>query len=428
MERMVRGAMILGMLLVVVLAVASCAPGAAPTPTSTTAPAATPAAAPKIEATKPAATSPTAPPKALAPYKIGVVLSQSGPFSGLGIPGREAAVATVNEINAAGGVNGRKLDLVVEDDGGDETKAILAVKKLIDTDKVLAFVGPTGTGLSMAAIPVIEEAKVAALVYSGSDAPVDPVRKYVFKFVPGDRKIYPEIHAYFKSKGVKKLAVLYPATATGKSALAFIQSNAPKEGFELVAPESYDVNDKDFAAQLTKIKAAGGEALIIPDSSVATALIARQMKTLGLNIPWSGPYGLASPVNVQTAGDAFDGLVLPVPKVYVAKELPDSDPQKKVSLDFQASVQKATGKETDPIAMHGWDGVMIISEALRKNNPDPANLEDARAKVRDGIESLKGFPAVVGVLTLSPQDHEGLPAGWSAMAELRGGKFSLFKK
>lgn len=423
-------ATVLSILVVASLLVAACAPTAAPTPTPIPkVPAATPTgAAPKAEATKPAAASPTSPPKAeLAPYKIGVVLALSGGFTGLGIPSRDAVVALANEINAGGGINGRKLDLAIYDDGTDETKAILAIKKAIADDKVLAIIGPTGSGSSMAAIPVVEDAQVPMIVVGSGDAIVNPVKKWVFKFVSGEMKNIPEQYAYLKSKGVKKLATLNPNNAVGKAGTAYIQPTAAKEGFELVAQEVYDPNDKDFGAQLTKIKASGAQGLIVYDATVTTALVAKQMKAMGIDVPWTGPYGIIGPANVQAAGEAFDGLVVPAPKVYVVNELPDSDPQKKAALQFIDAFKKTTGKEPDPVGMHGWDGMLIIAEALKKSNPDPANLADARAKIRDGIEGLKNFPAVVSILNVSPTDHEGMPPNWMALVQVKGGKFSLAK-
>lgn len=424
-------AALLSILVIASFVLAACAPAAAPTATPTKAPAAAPttSAAPTAaaQATKPAAVTPTAPAKALDPYKIGVVLALSGYYTAIGIPGRDGAMAAANEINAAGGINGRKLDLVVYDDGTDETKAVLAVKKAVNDDKVVAVVGPTGSGLPMAAMPVIEEAQVPMLAIGSGDSIVNPVKKWAFKFISGEAKNIPEIYSFFKSKGVKKLALLYPSTAVGKAGLGFIEPSASKEGFELVAIESYGPEDKDFAPQLTKLKSTGAQGLIVYDASIASALIGKQMKDMGISIPWSGPYGMIGPANVKAAGDGFDNLVVPAPKEYVANQLPDSDPQKKASLQFMEAYKKTTGKDADPLAMHGWDAVMIIAEALKKTNPDPANLADTRAKIRDGIEGLKNYAAVVSILNLSPTDHEGMPPGWSALVSVKDGKFSIAK-
>ncbi|MDP2660249.1 MAG: ABC transporter substrate-binding protein [Dehalococcoidia bacterium] len=213
----------------------------------------------------------------------------------------------------------------------------------------------------------------------------------------------------------------------GKESLNRVKPAAPKAGVELVSLESYGPDDKDFAPQLTKIKASGAQAVILYDSGIASALIARQMKSMGINVPWTAPYGILGPANIQAAGDAFDGLTVPAPKIYVAEQLPDSDPQKKMDLQFKESFKKTAGKDPDPLAMHGWDAVIVIAEAIKRTNADPDNLTEARAKIRDGIEGLKDFPAVVSSLTLSPSDHEGMPAGWSALVQVNGGKFSIAK-
>lgn len=430
MKYLAKFSVMLAILVIGSIGVGACVPAAAPTTTPTKAPAAAPAtaAAPAAAAPTPAPAGTTAPAKALSPIKIGIVVALSGYYTALGIPIRDGAVAAAALLNDAGGINGRKVELVILDDGTDETKGVLAAKKLINDDKVLAAHGPTGTGLSMAAIPVYQEGETPHIAISAADTIVDPVKKWTFKFVPGETKLVPEQLAYMKSKGVNKLALLTPATAIGKESLLRILPAAPKAGFELVAQESYGADDKDFAAQLTKIKASGAQGVIIYDSGIASALIARQMKTMGMSMPRTGPYGVLGPANIQAAGDAFDGLTLPAPKVYVAEQLPDSDPQKKVVLQYKEAFKKATGKEADPLGMHGWDAVMVVAEAIKRTNANPDNLGEARAKIRDGIEGLKGFPAVVSPLSLSPSDHEGMPSGWSALVEVQGGKFNILSR
>lgn len=424
---------LVALLLLASLVVGACAPAAAPTATPTKAPAVTPTtaaastSAATAQPTKPAAASPTTPPKALSPIKIGIIVALSGYYTALGIPIRDGAVAAAEALNASGGVNGRKIELVILDDGTDETKAVLAAKKLINDDKVLAVHGPTGTGLSMAAIPVFQEGATPHIAISAADTIIDPVKKWTFKFVPGETKLVPEQLAYLKSKGVTKLALLTPATALGKESLNRVQPAAPKAGMEIVSMESYGADDKDFAAQLTKIKASGAQGLIVYDSGTASALIAKQMKSMNINLPWTAPYGILGPANITAAGDAFDGLTVPAPKIYVAEQLPDNDTQKKVALQFKESFKKTSGKDADPLAMHGWDAVMVFAEAIKRTNADPDKLTEARAKIRDGIEGLTNFPAVVSSLTLSPTDHEGMPSGWSALVEVRGGKFSIVR-
>lgn len=424
---------ILTILFVLSMVSAACSPAVAPSATPTKAPAAaSPTEASKTEvqkpeATKPVATSPAAPAKTLAPYKIGLVISLSGYFTAIGIPTRDAAVALANEINAGGGINGRRLELVVFDDGSDETKAVLAYKKVINDDKVLAIVGPASTGFASAVAPVAEESQVPAFVVAGGTELFKPVRKFIFSFVPSEATMIPEMYRYLKSKGIKKLATLNPMTGTGKMATAYIKETAAKEGFEVVAQESFEPNDKEFTPQLTKIKAAGANGLLVYDGSVASALIAKQMKSMNINIPWVGPYGLLNDAVIKAAGDAFDGLVAATPKFYVPEQLSDDDPQKKLALQYNAVYKKSTGKEADPMGVSGWDPVLAIAEALKRSNPDPDKLAEAQAKLRDAIEGLKNFATVTAVISMSPTDHQGFPPNWMVSVELQGGKFKLLK-
>lgn len=406
-------------IVVSVIGLAACTPGAAPTSVPSGAGATAPAVTPGVK--------PTAPATSLAPYKVVAIFAQTGPMSGPGIPLRDAIVTLAADINATGGINGRKLDLAVYDDESDDSKSFLALKKALETDKALVVVGPIGSGPVMGAIPVVEEARVPALVVASADSIVRPVKKWVFKLVSGEAEQVPPMYTYMKAKGVKKLALLLTKSPSAVGAGDFIKATASKEGFELVATEVYEPTDKDFLPQLTRIKAAGAQGVITWDATVTTALIARQMKAMDLNIPWTGTTGLASPGQVKAAGDAFDGLVLPTPKTYVWEQLPDTDAQKKAAQRRYDLVRKSTGKDPDPGGFAGWDALLMISEAIKRTNPDPDNLSDARAKVRDGIESLSNFPGLNSVYKMGPTDHMGYPPDALALVEIRGGKFSLWK-
>lgn len=366
-------------------------------------------------------------PGAKAPFKVGVSLALSGPAATVGIPSRDGAVAAAKDINEKGGINGRTLELVVYDDEGDATKAVLNVKKLIQEDQVLAIFGPGGTDPTFAAIPIVEEAKVPLLGFAAADQVVSPVKKWVFKLIPGERLAVGEIYTLLKKKAWKKIAIINSQAGYATGARDFIQKTAAQEGFNLVASEAYAPGDKDMKPQLTRIKAANPDVIIVYGVDPAAAIIAKNMKELGMNTPFTGPNGMVAPAVVEIAGDAYDGLTLPLPRIYVADQLADSDPQKPAINRFKEAMKKSTGKDPDPLSMNGWDPILVIAEALKKADPDPSKVTEARTKVRDAMEGIKNLATVVAPLTFSATDHEGIPTGFMVLAELRGKKFTLLK-
>jgi branched-chain amino acid transport system substrate-binding protein len=390
-----RKAMSLGLIAILMLIAAACLPGQAPGPKT--------------------------------PYKVGISLALSGPLAVVGVPSRDGALALAKDVNERGGINGHELKLVVYDDAGDATKAVLNVKKLVQEDQVLAIFGPGSSDGVFAAIPIVEKAKITMLGFAAADKVVNPVRKWVFKLIPGERLSIGEIYSYIKKKGWTKIALIHTQAGYALGAKDYIQRTAAKQGFELVAVESYAPRDKDMKPQLTRIKAANPQVIITYAVDPGVAIIAKNIRELGIKTPFLGPHGMVAPALVKFAGEAYDGLTLPVPRIYVADQLPKDDPQKPAIDRFREAMTKYTGKAPDPMSMNGWDPMLVIAEALKRSDPDPAKLKEARAKVRDAIEGIKNFPAVIAPLTFSPTDHEGIPTGFMVVAKLEGGKFTLLK-
>ncbi len=414
---MFRKGTMLTVLMGLVLALLACTPAApAPTPTS-----GKPAAG-----AAPTSAAPSTAPKAA--FKVGAVLSLSGAFATLGLAKREAMNLVLEQVNAKGGINGHRLDLIIYDDESDETKGVLAAKKLITSDDVLMVIGPSSSGVGMALAPVAEEAKVPNLNIASTLKLADPVRKYVFKATQSERVMMEDIYAFLKKKGVSKIAVLNQGAAYGKGGREYIEKTAASNGFKVVAAEEYGPTDTDMRPQLTKIKATDAEYLVIYGAEAAGALAAKQLKEMGMKLPITGPMSLvATSALLDLAGDAFDGMLLPVGKSYIAEQLPDSDPQKAVIMSFKDAFKKKYNKDTGQWEGMGYDNLTIAVKALEIADPDPANLAAARDKLRDTVEGIKNLPLNVAVVSFSPTNHEGIPTGSQVIVEVRSKKFTVLK-
>ena len=338
---------------------------------------------------------------AKAPYKIGGVFSITGPNSFLGEPERNSMQLLAEQINAKGGINGRPLELVIYDDEGDEGKAVLNANKLIEKDKVLAIVGPSLTGTTMAVIPIVEKAEVPLISCAAGVKITTPVKKWVFKTPQTDVMAVAKLYEFMKRQGIRKIAVLSVSNAFGDSGREQLLEQAAGAGLQVVGDEKFGANDADMTPQLTKMRGLNPEAIVCWGTNPGPAVVAKNMQQLGLKIPLYQSHGIASKKFIELAGPAGDGIILPTGKILVAKSLPDNDPQKPVLLKYISDYEAKYKSAISGFGGYAWEGLDMIVLALQKAGAD-------RAKIRDEIEKINGYVGISGIFRLSPQDHNGL--------------------
>ena len=353
--------------------------------------------------------------------KIGSVLSVTGPASFLGEPEDKTLRMYVDKINAAGGVAGKKIELVIYDDGGDANKARTFATRLVEDDKVVAMVGGSTTGTTMAMIPVFEEAQVPFISLAGAIEVVEPVRKFVFKTPHTDKMACEKIFENLKQRNFTKIAMISGTDGFGTSMRAQCLKVAPTYGVQIVAEETYGPRDSDMTAQLTKIKAASGiQAVVNPGFGQGPAIVTRNYAQLGMSAtPLYQSHGVASKSFIELAGPAAEGVRLPAAALLVGDKLPDNDPQKKVVVDYKSTFEATAKQPVSTFGGHAYDGLFIMVEAMKR-----ANSTDAK-KVRDEIEKTKGFVGTGGIVTMSPTDHLGLDLSAFRMLEVKGGDWTL---
>ncbi len=336
-----------------------------------------------------------------APYKIGGIFAITGPASFLGEPERNSMELLAEQINARGGVNGHPIELVIYDTEGDETKAVLNASKLIEKDNVLAIVGPSLSGTTLAVVPIVEKAEVPLVSCAASVKITSPVKKWVFKTPQTDVMAVAKIYEYMKGQGIQKIAILTVSNAFGDSGRQQLLQQAPDYGFEIVTDERFGPKDTDMTPQLTKIRTLKPEAIICWGTNPGPAVIAKNMRQLGIDTPLYQSHGVASKKFIELAGEAADGIILPAGKILVASNLPDSDAQKSTLLKYIADYEGKYNMEVSGFGGYAWDGLEILAQALEK-------VGDDRAKIRDEIEKITGYVGVSGIFRFSPQDHNGL--------------------
>jgi branched-chain amino acid transport system substrate-binding protein len=353
--------------------------------------------------------------------KVGSVLSITGPASFLGDPEDKTLKMYVDKINAAGGVAGKKIELVVYDDGGDANKARTFATRLIEDDKVVAMVGGSTTGTTMAMIPVFEEAQIPFISFAGAVEIIEPVRKFVFKTPHTDKMACEKIFENIKARDFTKVAMISGTDGFGSSMRAQCVKVAPTYNVQIVTEETYGPRDSDMTAQLTKIKGTAGiQAVVNPGFGQGPAIVTRNYAQLGMSsTPLYQSHGVASKSFIELAGPAAEGVRLPAAALLVGDKLPDGDPQKQVVVEYKKTYEGTAKQPVSTFGGHAYDGLAIMIEAMKRaNSADPK-------KVRDEIEKTKGFVGTGGIVTMSPTDHLGLDLTAFRMLEVKGGDWTL---
>ncbi|HEV2551260.1 MAG TPA: ABC transporter substrate-binding protein [Stellaceae bacterium] len=355
--------------------------------------------------------------------KIGSVLSATGPASFLGAPEEKTLRLYVDKINAEGGVLGKKIVLVVYDDGGDPNKARTFATRLLDEDRVTAMVGGTTTGTSLAMAPIFEEARIPFISLAGAVEIIDPVREYVFKTPHTDRMACEKIFADLKARSLVKIGMISGSDAFGKSMHEQCRKVADKFGVTILADESYGAQDSDMTPQLTNIKnKAGIQAVVNPGFGQGPAIVTRDFRQLGIAVPLYESHGVASKSYIELAGAAAEGVRLPAAALLVAERLPADDPQRAVVLAYKQAFEKATGEPVSTFGGHAYDGLFILVGATKRaGGTDPK-------KVRDEIEKTAHFIGTGGIVNMSATDHLGLDLSAFRMLEIRNGDWRLVQE
>ena len=355
------------------------------------------------------------------PIKIGSVLSVTGGASFLGDPEKKTLEMYVADINAKGGINGRKVEAIIYDDASDPNQARTFVTRLIEQDKVDALLAGSTTASSMAIIPLAEDAEIPLINFAGAVQAVSPVKKWNFKTPHTDLMACEKIFEDMKKRNLTKIAMISGADAFGKSMRDQCMTVNKKYGIEVLHEETYQPRDNDMTAQLTNIKAkAGVQAVLNPGFSQGPAIVTRNYKQLGIPHPLYQSHGVGTKQFIELATPAAaEGVRLPAAALLVAEKLPDSDPQKKVVTEYKKTYEEKTGQPVSTFGGHMYDGLMILTEAMKR-----AGGAD-KAKVRDEIEKTKNFMGTGGVVNMSPSDHLGLDLSAFRMLEIKNGDWAV---
>lgn len=356
------------------------------------------------------------------PYRIGAVIDISGPSSSLGVPERNTLQMLADKVNAAGGVNGHPLELTILDNKSDETEAVLAVKKLIDQQKVLAVIGGSSSGTSMSMIDTVQKEKVPMISLAAASTIVEPARErqWVFKTPQSDIVAINKLMGYLKEKGLTKVAFLSMNNAYGDNGKKAFAVAAQAGGLQIVDEEKFEATDKDMTPQLTRVKISGAQAAVVWAIPPSASIVTKNFKDLNMGIPLFHSHGVGNQTFIDLAQGGADGVILPIGKLIVAAQIPDSDPQKKVLTAYMDDYSKKYNSPPNSFGGYAWDAFYLLVNALEKAGPD-------RAAIRDQLEKVQNFTSVSGVYNMSTEDHNGLKEDSMVLVQIENGKWKLLK-
>ena len=357
------------------------------------------------------------------PYLIGVVVSESGPAASLGRPEADSVQLAVDAINKAGGVNGRQLQVTILDDESYPTAAVNDVRKLLD-QHVIAIIGSSITQATMAVVPIVTQAHIPLISLASNAQVIQPVadRHWIFKMPINDFHVAQTLQEFMKKKGLTQVAVVYRDDDYGKTGLSHFLDAGKKLGFTVVDSEAIAASATDATTQLTKIKAANPQAIVVWSTLPSVGVVIKSYHELGLSYPIYFSDGAANGVFPKQAGAALNGAYIASTKINIADQLPASDPQRTVLDTYIRSFASEYPKDL-PVSIFGgfgYDAVHVLAVALASaKSSDPE-------KLRSAIEHAS-WDGVTGSYRLSSGDHNGLSTFSTVITQIENNRFTLAK-
>jgi branched-chain amino acid transport system substrate-binding protein len=358
-----------------------------------------------------------------AQIRIGIDLATTGPAAAIGAPSRNAILLWPKEIA------GQKVETILLDDASDTSNAVRNLRKLVDEEKVDIIVGPNTTPNALAMLQPLAESGTPMVALAASAAIVEPQdakRAWAFKMPQNDSHMATILTQHMADNGVKTVAFIGFADAYGEGWWREFSKLAEVRKLKVVASERYNRTDASVTGQVLKIMAAHPDAVLIAGSATPAVLPQKTLVERGDKGRIYQTHGIATLEFLKVGGKDVEGTFFPTGPAVVAKQLPESNPVRRVALDFTRRYEAAYGEGTvTQFAADAWGAWMLIANAV------PVALKTARpgtpqfrAALRDAIEATHELTVPQGVINMSPKDHVGLDQRSRVMGKIQGGKFN----
>ncbi|MDW5596594.1 ABC transporter substrate-binding protein [Conexibacter stalactiti] len=355
------------------------------------------------------------------PIKVGSLFSVTGPPAVVGDKMRKGLELAVDELNEAGGVEGRRLEVVFYDPAGDTAKAVDQTRRLISRDDVDVVVGGgSQSGIALAMQPLLQRADKLFMATEGAREIVQPAdeRPTTFKSTFNDTIVLQRTADFWNARGVRAVGFLPDTSGFGESAKAELERLAPEAGIE-VQSESFDPTATNLTPQLTNLRRANPQAYVAWTTTPAATTFLKNAQQLGLDRNLLGlGFGSADPAFYEQAGAAARGALLSAGKLPIYDRLPDGDPQKAIITRFADAYEAKYNEPANVFAAQAYDGVQLVAEAIRASGGELSG--EALAEALEGLGSYQG---VNGDFRYTAEDHSGLGVDAVAISEWDGRRF-----
>ena len=360
---------------------------------------------------------------ATAQIKVGVDLSTTGPAASLGIPEKNTVTLFPKEIG------GQKIEYLVLDDASDTTAANKNARRFTDEDKVDVIIGSTISPNSLAMIDVVAEKATPMISIAGASRIVEPMdakRRWVFKTPQHDSLMAEGIIDHVAKSGGKSIAIIAQSDAYGDGWLAELQKHAGAKGVKISTVERYNRADTSVTAQSLKMIASQPDAVVIVGAGTPAVLPQKALRERGFAGKIYQTHGVANTDFLRVGGKDVEGTILPAGPVLVASQLPESA-VRKTGMDYVQRYEAAFGKDSvTTFGAHAWDAMLMLQQAipaaLAKGKPGSPEF---RAALRDELERIKDLHLTHGVMTITPDNHNGLDARGRVMVTIENGRWKL---
>lgn len=354
------------------------------------------------------------------PIVIGAIVSATEANAALGTQERNVLEMMEGYINGAGGVLGRPVKIIIEDDKSDPQEAVTAANRLIDQEKVVALIAATGSSSTVAVKAITAERQIPQMAMVAANVITDePPIDWIWRTPQKNAVAAARLLEYVsETLGVTKIGVLHNENAFGSDGMVAITEMAADYGLEIVAAESFKTDDSDLTAQLTSIRSADPEALIVWDTSQGAALAAVNMQQLGMDIPYIGSHGIANTTFIKLAADSAEGVVFVAGRLVIPSSITDPD-QKEVTDTFIETYEYEWGEPPNPFAGYAFEAITILVDAIeRAGSTEPEAIQAA-------LNATEDFAGPDGFYNYSETDHDGLVAADMVMVKIENGEWAL---
>ena len=360
---------------------------------------------------------------ASAQVKVGLMVSATGPTTAIGIPQKNTGELLPKSIGGA------TVEYIQLDDGGDTTRAVQNIKKLIQEHNIDAMIGPSTTPNAFAILDIIADAKVPVMATVGTSSVVEPLdakKRWVFKTTQNDDLIAEALIKHMKKNGVKTVGFIGFNDPYGENWHKVFGALAEKAGIRIVANERYARTDQSVTGQTLKLIAAKPDAVLIAAVGGPAVLPQATLFDQGYKGRVYQTHAVATEDFIRLGKEKVEGTVLAAGPMLVIDEIPDSNPTKKVAQQYIAAYEKQFGTKPATFGANTWDGGLLLQRAipvaLKAGKP---GTEAFRVALRDALEKERDVVGTQGVFNMSPANHNGMDERARVLVTVKDGKFRL---